>query len=115
MDASRDKPGSEDQNIHFNGKAPACAEHWPKKLRRHRFGAELGGSDSQTCSAAWTRSKRCPRLEVQDIAKSLPGSREQNVAKPPPDSQAPNIAMLPASLPDSQATNIAKMPASLPD
>ena len=85
-----------------------------KKLRpgRRRFGAELGGSHSQTCSAAWTRSKCCRRLEVQDIAKSPQGSREQNIAKSPPDSQAPNIAKLTASLQDSQAQNIAKLPAS---
>ena len=88
-----------------------------KKLRpgRRRFGAELGGSHSQTCSAAWTRSKCCRRLEVQDIAKSPQGSREQNIAKSPPDSQAPNIAKLTASLQDSQAQNSAKLPASLPD
>ena len=51
------------------------------KLRLSRSGAELGGSVSQTCSAAWTRSKGCrDSREVQDIAKSPPGSREQKVS-----------------------------------
>ena len=33
MDASRDKPGREDQTVDFNGEAPACSEHWRKKTQ----------------------------------------------------------------------------------
>ena len=33
MDASRDKPGHEDQTIDFNGEAPACSEHWREKTQ----------------------------------------------------------------------------------
>jgi hypothetical protein len=67
MDASRDKPGHEDQTIDFNGEAPACSEHWREK----------------TQARASPIRRRTRRLALSDVLGCLDSKQMLSTARSP--------------------------------